>query len=113
MVRDPAWQRELLAKPVPERETIARRYREMSKSATAMKASDIMDVEQNTVEAAMREHGVRRLIHGHTHRPAEHRFTLDGQPALRTVLGDWYEQGSVLRVRRNSQALNGIALTRS
>ena len=46
----------------------------------------------------MRKAGVTRLIHGHTHRPAVHRFELDGQPAERIVLGDWYEQGSVLRV---------------
>jgi len=36
------------------------------------------------------------MIHGHTHRPAVHRFTLDGAPARRVVLGDWYDQGSVL-----------------
>ena len=63
-----------------------------------MKASEIMDVNQTAVEAALREHAVRRMIHGHTHRPATHRFDLDGQSAERVVLGDWYEQSSVLRV---------------
>ncbi|MCA1805075.1 MAG: UDP-2,3-diacylglucosamine diphosphatase, partial [Xanthomonadaceae bacterium] len=33
----------------------------------------------------------------HTHRPAVHDFELDGQSARRIVLGDWYEQGSLLR----------------
>jgi UDP-2,3-diacylglucosamine hydrolase len=37
------------------------------------------------------------MIHGHTHRPAIHEWMLDGQPARRAVLGDWYDQGSVLR----------------
>jgi UDP-2,3-diacylglucosamine hydrolase len=37
------------------------------------------------------------LIHGHTHRPAIHDFELDGRPRRRIVLGDWYNQGSVLR----------------
>jgi UDP-2,3-diacylglucosamine hydrolase len=46
----------------------------------------------------MRQAGVTRLIHGHTHRPAVHAFELEGQPAERIVLGDWYEQGSVLRI---------------
>ena len=55
-----------------------------------------MDVNQQTVERVMREHHINLLIHGHTHRPALHDFMLDGKPARRIVLGDWYEQGSVL-----------------
>ena len=42
------------------------------------------------------EHGVRHLLHGHTHRPKVHDFDLDGEPAWRIVLGDWYEQGSMV-----------------
>ncbi|MDD3517724.1 MAG: UDP-2,3-diacylglucosamine diphosphatase, partial [Chromatiales bacterium] len=41
--------------------------------------------------------GLHQMIHGHTHRPAFHDLDLDGQPARRVVLGDWYERGSVLR----------------
>ena len=37
------------------------------------------------------------IIHGHTHRPAVHEMEIDGHKAVRIVLGDWYEQGSVLR----------------
>ena len=55
-----------------------------------------MDVNDDAVRDAMRRAGVRRLIHGHTHRPAIHEFTLDGEDAERIVLGDWYSQGSVL-----------------
>jgi UDP-2,3-diacylglucosamine hydrolase len=96
IVRNPAWQREFLAKPMGEREAMARSLRDYSKDATAQKAAEIMDVNQGAVESFMRAHNVRDLIHGHTHRPGEHRFTLDGQSARRVVLGDWYEQGSVL-----------------
>jgi UDP-2,3-diacylglucosamine hydrolase len=39
---------------------------------------------------------VAELIHGHTHRPAVHHFELQGRQATRYVLGDWYEQGSLL-----------------
>jgi len=53
-------------------------------------------VNPHAVEAAMQQHGVRHLIHGHTHRPAQHELQLNGQRARRTVLGDWYDQGSVL-----------------
>jgi len=55
-----------------------------------------MDVNAETVRQVMREAEVRQLIHGHTHRPNVHRFELDGAPAVRVVLGDWYEQESWL-----------------
>jgi UDP-2,3-diacylglucosamine hydrolase len=97
LVRGPQWQREFLAKSVAERRRIAGEYREMSQQSTAAKKPEIMDVTPDAVEAAMRRHGVHHLIHGHTHRPAQHRFRLDGGAASRTVLGDWYDQGSVLR----------------
>jgi UDP-2,3-diacylglucosamine hydrolase len=112
-VRNPAWQREFLAKPVAERDRIVRDFREISKSSTASKKPEIMDVNQNAVEAIMREHDVQRLIHGHTHRPKEHVFTLDSRPARRMVLGDWYEQGSVLSVGAHGWVLEGLPLEKN
>jgi UDP-2,3-diacylglucosamine hydrolase len=56
----------------------------------------IMDVTQSEVERVMRQYDVNLMIHGHTHRPDIHRFNLDGSLSTRIVLGDWYEQGSVL-----------------
>jgi len=96
LVRNPAWQQQFLAKPLAERRAFAAQARGESRKQTAMKAAEIMDVNQGAVESAMRTHGVRRLIHGHTHRPATHRFDLDGQAAERIVLGDWFEQSSAL-----------------
>jgi UDP-2,3-diacylglucosamine hydrolase len=97
MLRDPAWQREYLAKPIAERRAIAAAARAQSKAHTATQAEYIMDVSQKAVEALMAQHSVSRLIHGHTHRPAVHRFTsADGKPLERIVLGDWYEQSSKL-----------------
>jgi UDP-2,3-diacylglucosamine hydrolase len=96
MVRNPDWQRVMLARPLPERLALARHLRETSAVSMAGKPVEIMDVNQDAVIAAMREHGVYTLLHGHTHRPAVHRFELDGRDALRIVLGDWYTQGSVL-----------------
>jgi UDP-2,3-diacylglucosamine hydrolase len=98
LVRDPAWQRAFLAKPLAERRAFAAQARGESRKHTAVAKPEIMDVNQAAVERALREHDVRRLIHGHTHRPAIHHFDLDGAPAERSVLGDWYEQSSVLRV---------------
>ncbi len=96
MVRDPAWQRDFLARPPQERLAMARRVREISRTETAAKAEEIMDVNAGAVTAAFREAGVRQMIHGHTHRPALHALEVDGTPARRLVLGDWYRRGSFL-----------------
>jgi UDP-2,3-diacylglucosamine hydrolase len=101
MVRDPAWQTGFLNKPLEERRAIVQNLRETSKQATGNKTDEIMDVNQNTVEQIMRQHKVSLLIHGHTHRPAVHNFTLDGHPAKRIVLGDWYDQSSTLEVSKS------------
>jgi UDP-2,3-diacylglucosamine hydrolase len=101
MVRNPQWQSEMLSKSPQERLAMAKKFREISKTETAQKANDIMDVNQAAVEATMREQHVLQLIHGHTHRPAEHHFELDGQSAQRIVLADWYASGSYLLVDQN------------
>jgi len=96
-VRNPAWQAQMLALPLVQRRALAGQLRETSRQATGQKAAEIMDVNAAEVERVMRQHGVHRLIHGHTHRPAIHHWTLNGQPAGRAVLGDWQdEQGCVL-----------------
>lgn len=96
MVRNPEWQQALLAKSPQERLALAKQYREISKSETQAKGEMIMDVNQPAVEQAMQEYGVKQLIHGHTHRPAVHDFTLEGNAAQRIVLPDWYDKGGVL-----------------
>ncbi|MGH8216099.1 MAG: UDP-2,3-diacylglucosamine diphosphatase [Rhodanobacteraceae bacterium] len=107
-VRDPAWQAAFLARPLEDRRAFARQARDASRAHTSTTDMAIMDVNHEAVEAALREAGVTRMIHGHTHRPAIHDFLLDGKTAQRIVLGDWYEQGSVLRVGRDSVALEGL-----
>lgn len=101
-VRNEDWQRQILQLPLPQRRAMAHQLRENSRSAARLKQQDITDVNQNTVQQVMGEYGVSRLIHGHTHRPAVHRFELDHQPMQRIVLGDWYEQGSLLSVDPSS-----------
>ncbi|WP_299232459.1 UDP-2,3-diacylglucosamine diphosphatase [uncultured Halomonas sp.] len=87
--RDPLWQKQVLSMPIQERITLARKLRDQSGEANSNKAEDIMDVTQDEVIRIMAEQGVTTLIHGHTHRPAEHELEVDGQPARRIVLGDW------------------------
>ncbi|WP_250462403.1 UDP-2,3-diacylglucosamine diphosphatase [Microbulbifer litoralis] len=103
--RDPDWQEALLAKPLDERRQIAAQIRAVSKSMNSRKAEDIMDVTPAEVEKAMRAHGVHTLIHGHTHRPDRHQFSLDGTAAERIVLGDWGTFGWCLKADRNSLEL--------
>jgi UDP-2,3-diacylglucosamine hydrolase len=96
MVRNPAWQQLMLAKPLPERLMLAKHLRETSAASMAGKSMEIMDVNKDAVADAMRSAGVYTLLHGHTHRPAVHRFDVDGHDAVRIVLGDWYTQGSAV-----------------
>lgn len=84
--------------PLSTRHKLARKLRSESRTQTRMKASDIIDVTPDEVARVMAEHGVRTLIHGHTHRPAVHEVEVNGQPARRIVLGDWDQQGWALQV---------------
>ena len=64
-----------------------------------------MDVNETAVSESFNRHGVSEIIHGHTHRPAIHKYAETGR--RRTVLGDWYNQGSVLRAGHNLFELGG------
>ncbi|MEO7063390.1 MAG: UDP-2,3-diacylglucosamine diphosphatase, partial [Dokdonella sp.] len=64
----PEWQRTFLNRPFAERQTFAAQARAESQRYTRSVADAITDVNADAVRSAMREHGVRRLIHGHTHR---------------------------------------------
>jgi UDP-2,3-diacylglucosamine hydrolase len=97
--RDPAWQAAVLQLPVEERLRMAREARDASARHTGSTAMDIMDVNEDAVREAFLEHGVNRMIHGHTHRPAVHHYDLGGGiDAERIVLADWYRAGSYLEV---------------
>jgi len=83
--------------PLSTRRKLARKLRNESRTQTRMKASDIIDVTPELIPRVLAEHGVRTLIHGHTHRPATHELEVDGRPARRIVLGDWDQQGWALQ----------------
>lgn len=97
MVRNPAWQQQVLSLPLAQRRMMAAELREKSQSLNAMKASDIMDVTPAEVERVMIDAHVDLLIHGHTHRPAKHSLHLNGNKAERIVLGDWHNTGWYLK----------------
>jgi UDP-2,3-diacylglucosamine hydrolase len=98
--RDPAFQAAFLAKSLPERHRVVLQMREKSRETIGAKAAEIMDVNEEAVREALRRHGVRRLIHGHTHRAGRHALEVDGKRCERWVLPDWYGRGGYLEVGR-------------
>lgn len=101
--RNPRYNRLFLWLPLWLRKLIARQIRNLSKRHTTNMSDQIMDVVLQTVEEVMRQHQVTQLIHGHTHRPAMHRFVLDKTPACRVVLSDWHAHGSALVYYENQE----------
>lgn len=104
-VRNQQWQSQLLSKPLGERRAIAEQLRETSREANSLKAEDIMDVTPSEVIRAMENMNCTRLIHGHTHRPAQHTLTVRGVPGERVVLGDWDSRLWYLRADERSWQL--------
>ena len=95
-VRSAGWQERVLALPLATRGLLAGAARAGSRSHVQRVAPQIMDVNPEAVATLVRETGVRWLIHGHTHRPAIHRFEVDGREIVRAVLDAWYEHGQLL-----------------
>lgn len=94
---DPDWLNRVLALSLWQRQWIARYARWRSRLRGRRGNPEIMDVNRHTVRAFMAEQETRLLIHGHTHRPADHQLTVDGEPAHRLVLADWRgDRGEVL-----------------
>ncbi|RPE77280.1 UDP-2,3-diacylglucosamine diphosphatase [Vulcaniibacterium tengchongense] len=111
--RDPQWQARFLAQPLAARLAFAQQARAASQARHGelkRKAmlETITDVTPATVEATLALYGVDMLIHGHTHRPAVHDVDAGGRACRRIVLGDWYEQGSVLRVADGAFQLEAL-----
>ena len=98
VARSSAWQREFLAKPLPERRKALQALRERSREVVGAKPAEIMDVNDGAVREALRQHQLTRLVHGHTHRAARHVLEVDGRACERWVLPDWYERGGYLSI---------------
>ena len=114
--RDPAFISQFLSQPLAARIAFAQQARAASqarqselKQASDTQFESITDVAPAEVESWFTRYGIERMIHGHTHRPAIHTLTVAGVPRTRVVLGDWYEQGSVLRVDVDGMTLDTLA----
>ena len=88
-MRNPQMQKMMLARPLKDRQQMARQLRELSMAKNQGKTEAIMDVTPEEVIRELEDHGVQLMIHGHTHRPAIHQLVANGQEAQRIVLGDW------------------------
>src|SRR6185436_20615564 len=98
IVRRPRFQQRFLTLPLASRRTLASAARAGSKAHTERTIPTIMDVNPEAVTRAFRATGARRLIHGHTHRPAVHPGVVDGVNTERVVLAPWYEAASCVSV---------------
>jgi UDP-2,3-diacylglucosamine hydrolase len=103
-VRSGGWRRAFLAKPLLERERLARGMRDASEAAKRTKATaDWADVDPAAAVAWMHAAGSRTMVHGHTHR-AGSEVLAPGY--TRHVLSDWDldaapHRAQVLRLTRD------------
>jgi UDP-2,3-diacylglucosamine hydrolase len=95
--------------PKHTRLKIAQSMRKRSGMATASKSNQIMDVNQQAVEILFNQYpSIEHMIHGHTHRPAEHRTAKAHATDLfdkktRWVVGDWQPELAQLIEIKNGQ----------
>ncbi len=112
-VRSVTWQRDFLAKPLAERQTIARGLRQQSQQYQAQRrqsGADDADVDSHAARQWLQAANARTLIHGHTHKPAVHDL---GHGLARVVLSDWDAQDAVPRadvLRLRTTGLKRLAL---
>ena len=114
--RNPTWQAQFLSQPLQARLAFAAQARAASQAHQAklreggndVRFETVTDVTPDTVEATFARFGIDTMIHGHTHRPALHDLQVNGRECRRIVLGDWYEQGSVLRVDADGYRLESL-----
>lgn len=110
-VRQPAWQQQFLARPLPERLMVAQQMREASQAHQQQQPVTWADVDPAIAAEALQQAGAHTLVHGHTHRPVTEPFAGRFQ---RHVLSDWdldrAERAEVLRWTAGGwQRLGGLA----
>lgn len=113
-VRSAAWQQEFLGKPLVERQAIARGLRRQSQQRHEQRkqsGAGYADVDSAAARRWLQAANAPTLIHGHTHRPAQHEL---GDGLQRVVLSDWDAAALPARaevVRLSAAGLQRIALT--
>lgn len=103
LVRSSSWQSSFLAQTLSERQQIARGIRSASEDRKQGQAA-YADVDTQAALQLLNETGCEHLLHGHTHKPAQH--TLDADH-LRTVLSDWDMNAQPARAEVLRMSLSG------
>jgi UDP-2,3-diacylglucosamine hydrolase len=85
IVRQPQWQLEQLAKQLSERQAIGRHMRLQSQQ-NQQDALAYADVDDAAASQWLRAVNATTMIHGHTHKPADHDLA---SPLKRIVMTDW------------------------
>jgi UDP-2,3-diacylglucosamine hydrolase len=94
--RTPFYKKLFLALPLFIRKAITKHLRNKSKKHTRTVSMNIMDATHSEIEKLMINNRASILIHGHTHRPSIHYFSLNEKWVSRFVLSDWDKTGNVL-----------------
>ena len=118
-VRSEQWRREFLAKPLAQRQLIGRQLRSQSearKGSNRATGAMLTDLDDDAVRDWLFGSDASTLIHGHTHRPADHDL---GNGQRRHVLSDWDgntrpARASILRLNAHSsnQGEHGVTVER-
>lgn len=89
IVRQPQWQQEQLAKPLAERQAIGRQMR-LESQRNQQNDLAYADVDDHAAVAWLRAAQASTMIHGHTHKPANHDLgSHENQNFSRVVMKDW------------------------
>ena len=103
-VRSPEWQQAFLAQPLQERQALARGLRQKSE-ARKQSGAQYADVDSQAARQLLQDAHALRLIHGHTHKPAEHDL---GDGMRRVVLSDWDADAQPARAEVLRLSTNGL-----
>jgi UDP-2,3-diacylglucosamine hydrolase len=108
-VRSAAWQQEFLGQPLAQRQQIARALRTQSETR---KRSGVVysDVDSNESCNWLHKAQAGTLIHGHTHKPADHVLE---NGLRRVVLSDWDAAVKPPRAEILRLSLNGVSSNHS
>ena len=85
-VRNPLWQQQALSLPLQHRLIAAQQLREKSRQTQQSHTEDITDANPDEALRWFKDEPAPYMIHGHTHRPADHQVTANH---TRIVLTDW------------------------
>lgn len=99
-LRSHKWQSWFLSQSIEQRTKAARGLRKQSQEHSASKSTELMDVNESTSASRLLANNCSTIIHGHTHRPAEH--TDYERNTRRLVVGDWQNDHAYYVVHHES-----------